>query len=118
MMHLASFGLAVDRLFARSLNVPTRHRPANPRLGVRVWPGLDKPNPYPYPAVPGRVQQPGTIPRGSSDSSDKDSRSSSSSLAVGRLPFLFVLPFLFFLVVSFPLRLGWRTLGGMPLAAV
>src|SRR5271168_3273196 len=62
MMRLASFGLTVDRLFTRSLNVPTRHRPANPRLGVRVWPGLDKPNPYPYPAVPGRVQQPVTIP--------------------------------------------------------
>ena len=61
-MPLASFGLTVDRLFARSLNVPTCHRPANPRLGVRVWPGLDKPNLYPYPAVPGRVQQPVTIP--------------------------------------------------------
>src|SRR5271155_1851271 len=63
-MRLASFGLTVDRLFARSLNVPTRHRPTNPRLGVRVWPGLDKPNPYPYPAVPGQVQQPVTIPMG------------------------------------------------------
>ena len=37
---------------------PTRQ----PRLGVQVWPGWDKPNPYPYPAVPGRVQQPMTIP--------------------------------------------------------
>src|ERR1700678_4687015 len=62
-MHLASFGLTIDRLFARSLNVLTRHRPANPRLGVRVWPGLDKPNPYPYPAVPGGCTWPGTATR-------------------------------------------------------
>ena len=62
-MRLASFGLTVDRLFARSLNVPTRHRPANPRLGVRVGPGLDKPNPYPYPAVPGGCTRPGTATR-------------------------------------------------------
>src|ERR1700678_3853137 len=37
-------------------------RPANPRLGGRVWPGVEKPNPYAYPAVPGRVEQPVTIP--------------------------------------------------------
>src|SRR5271168_3252404 len=48
---------------ARSSNVPTRHRPANPRLGVRVWPGLDKHNPYPYPAVPRGYGYMGTATR-------------------------------------------------------
>ena len=38
-------------------------QPANPWLGVRVWPGLDKPNPYPYPAVPGSCTWPGTATR-------------------------------------------------------
>src|ERR1700678_3400939 len=62
-MRLASFGLTVDRPFARSSNVPTRHRPANPRLGVRVWPGSDKHNPYPYPAVPRGYGYAGTATR-------------------------------------------------------
>src|ERR1700678_2935468 len=38
-------------------------RPANPQLGVRVWPGLEKPNPYPYPAVPGGCTRPGRATR-------------------------------------------------------
>src|ERR1700678_2961705 len=87
-MRLASFGLTVDRLFVRSLNVLTRYRPANPRLGVRVWPGLDKPNPYPYPAVPGRVQQPVTIPTSCQSSSHRAVYLLEELLPIDKKPFI------------------------------
>src|SRR5271155_2653397 len=85
-MCLASFGLAVDRLFTRSLTVPPRHRPANPRLGVRVWPGLDKPNPYPYPAVPGGCTRPGTATRDNPYLSDTDEDGPSDQDIIAMLP--------------------------------